>query len=120
MIKVVVQSIPIYSVSVFKLPMRLYKDTEAMIQKYWCGNGATKKIHWVKWNSLCSSKSIGGMGFRDLQKFNNAMLTKQVWHFIHNKDTLMYKVFSAKYFPNGSVLDAPVHPKSSYAWKSIL
>ena len=48
------------------------------------------------------------------------MLAKQVWHFIHNKDTLVYKVFSAKYFPNGSVLDAPVHPKSSYAWKSIL
>ena len=48
------------------------------------------------------------------------MLAKQVWHFIHNKDTLMYKVFSAKYFPNGSILDAPVHSKSSYAWKSIL
>ena len=48
------------------------------------------------------------------------MLAKQVWRFIHNKDTLVYKVFSAKYFPNGSILDAPVHSKSSYAWKSIL
>ena len=47
----------------------------------------------------------------DLQKFNNAMLAKQVWHFIHNKDTLVYKVFSAKYFPNGSIHDALVHPK---------
>ncbi|XP_075654807.1 uncharacterized protein LOC142624974 [Castanea sativa] len=43
-----------------------------------------------------------------------------VWCFIHNKDTLVYKVFSVKYFPNGNVLDALVHPKSSYAWKSIL
>ena len=48
------------------------------------------------------------------------MLAKQAWRFIHNKDTVVCKVFSAKYFPNGSILDAPVYPKSSYAWKSIL
>ena len=67
MIKVVVQSIPVYSMSVFKLPVGLCKDMEAMIRKFWWGNGATKKIHWVKWNSLCSSKSIGGMGLGTLK-----------------------------------------------------
>ena len=60
------------------------------------------------------------MGFRDLQKFNNAMLAKQVWHLIHQKETLLFKVFSAKYFPNDCVLDALIHPKCSYAWRSIL
>ena len=39
---------------------------------------------------------------------------------IHHKDTLLFKVFSAKYFPNGCVLNAPIHPKCSYAWRSIL
>ena len=48
------------------------------------------------------------------------MLAKQVWHLIHDKDTLVYKVFSANYFLEGSILDAPVHSKSSYAWKSIM
>ena len=43
-----------------------------------------------------------------------------VFCLIHNKDTLVYKVFSSKYFPNGSILDTSVHSKSSYAWKSIL
>ena len=120
MIKAVVQSIPVYSMSIFKLPMGLCKDIEAMIRKFWRGSGDARKIHWVKWSSLCSSKSIGGIGFRDLQKFNQALLAKQVWCFLHHQDTLLFKVFSAKYFPNGNILDAPIHPKCSYAWRSIL
>ncbi|KAK9988680.1 hypothetical protein SO802_028919 [Lithocarpus litseifolius] len=48
------------------------------------------------------------------------MQAKQVWRLIHQKETLLFKVFSAKYFPNGCVLDAPIHPKCFYAWRSIL
>ena len=36
-IKAVVQSIPVYSMSVFKLPVGLCKDIEAMIRKFWWG-----------------------------------------------------------------------------------
>ena len=45
MIKAAVQSIPVYSISVFKLPMGLCKDIEVMISKFWWGAGDVKKIH---------------------------------------------------------------------------
>ena len=57
MIKVVVQAIPTHSMS-FKLPVGLCKDIEAMIRKFWWGQGDAKKIHWVKWNTLCSLKFV--------------------------------------------------------------
>ena len=63
---------------------------------------------------------MGGMGFRDIQKFNNALLAKQVWRLLHEKETLVFKVFIAKYFPSGNILDDHVHPRCSYEWRSIL
>ena len=38
----------------------------------------------------------------------------------HEKDTLLYKIFKSKYFPNGNIFDIEINPRCSFAWKSIL
>ena len=55
-----------------------------------------------------------------MEQFNLALLGKQVWRLIHNIESLFYKVFKAKYFPNCSILDAGIKTIGSYAWQSIL
>ena len=39
---------------------------------------------------------------------------------MNNKDSLLFKVFSSKYFPNGNILEVQIPSKCSYAWRSIL
>ncbi len=63
---------------------------------------------------------MGGLGFRELQKFNIALLAKQFWRLIHYKNSLLFKVFSPKFFPNGNILEAFDQHRESYAWRSIL
>uniref|UniRef100_A0A2N9GM00 RNase H type-1 domain-containing protein n=1 Tax=Fagus sylvatica TaxID=28930 RepID=A0A2N9GM00_FAGSY len=121
LIKAVIQAIPTYTMHCFKLPKKLCIELEGIIRNFWWGHkGESRKVHWLKWSSMCRPKCLGGMGFRDLMKFNEALLEKQVWRLIHNKESLMYKVFKAKFFPHGMIMDARHSARASYAWKSIL
>ena len=47
------------------------------------------------------------------------MLAKQVWRLLDNKTSLFHRIFKAKFFPNGSILDAK-KGNDSFARKNIL
>lgn len=68
---------------------------------------------------MTSSKREDGMGFQDLYHFNIAMLSKEGWHLLTQKDTLFYRIFKAKYFPLGNFLKASRGTDLSFFWISI-
>ena len=121
LIKAVAQSIPTYTMGVFLLPARLCNELNALCARFWWGQtGDEKKIHLKNWGVLSQPKKEGGMGFRDLKNFNLAMLAKQGWRLIQEKDSLLYKCFKARYFPRSNFLDASDAPNSSYVWRSLM
>ena len=78
-----------------------------------------RKIHWLSKTKLMKSKMEGGMGFRDLQLFNKALLARQGWRLLHQPSSLLFRVLKAKCFPNQSFLEAAIPSNASYIWRSI-
>ena len=114
LVKAVIQAIPTYTMSCFKLPKGLIKVIETLIRKFWWGyRGEQRKIHWVGWDKMCRPKGEGGMGFRELEKFNDSLLAKQIWCLAYNEESLFHKVFKAKFFPNCSIMECETLNKGS-------
>ena len=60
------------------------------------------------------------MGFKQLKQFNLAMLAKQGWRLQTRTNSLLYRVFKFKYFPNCEFVDASLGRNPSFAWRSIM
>lgn len=74
LIKANAQAVPTYPMSCFKLPSAICKRMTTFISNFWWGSSVDNhKIHWLKWDKLTEPK-LGGMGFRDMALFNQAML----------------------------------------------
>ena len=60
------------------------------------------------------------MGFHDFALHNDSLLAKQAWRLMEDKNSLFYKVFKPRFFPNCTIMEAVESSRGSYAWKSIL
>lgn len=105
----------------FQLPKGLYDDLEREMRSFWWGQKQQEsKFAWVGWKKMCQPKSLGGIGFRNLQAFNLALLAKQAWWMLTNLYSLAACILKAKYFPFGDILNANLRSSPSYSWRSIL
>lgn len=110
LLKVVIQSIPTYVMSCFRLPLGFCNQLESMMANFWWGmNKEGNKIHWKRWKMLCKSKFEGGLGFRSFIHFNQAMLAKQAWRLYRNPDSLLGRLLK---FPKKQLLRSPCGPHS--------
>ena len=87
---------------------------------FWGQKKDERKVAWVAWSKMYKSKKNGGLGMRNLQMFNAALLTKQAWRVIKFPESLMARTLKNKYFPNTSFMEAKKSPVASFTWRSIL
>ncbi|KAG6626475.1 hypothetical protein CIPAW_15G051200 [Carya illinoinensis] len=74
---------------IFKLPRQLLNELNKQVRGFWCGQQEKEhKIHWVSWKQIIKSKKSRGLGIRDFELFNSALLAKQGWRIISSPNSL--------------------------------
>ena len=120
LIKSVAQALPTYIMGVFKMTDKFCDDYTRMVCNFWWGHdNGERKVHWIAWEKILYPKSHGGLGFRDMKCFNQALLARQAWRLLTSPDSLCARVFKAKYYPNGNLVDTAFPTVSSSVWKGI-
>ena len=80
LIRSTLSSLPIYFLSMFRMPKIVWARLEKIQRDFlWGGGNLECKPHLVNWNTVCQEKSRGGLGVRGLSLMNQALLCKWCW-----------------------------------------
>ncbi|GJV78097.1 RNA-directed DNA polymerase, eukaryota, reverse transcriptase zinc-binding domain protein [Tanacetum coccineum] len=120
LLKSVLGLIPIYHMSIFKVPKMVLRKLESIRCRFFHGieNNERKPI-WVKWNKVLASKERGGLGVSSLFALNRALLFKWVWRFRSQNDSLWARVIRGIHGDDGKLGATVTHHHSSI-WLDII
>ncbi|GKU90659.1 hypothetical protein SLEP1_g4626 [Rubroshorea leprosula] len=108
LINSVLSSLPVFWMSMYLVPKGTILLLDKIRRKFlWGGAEREKRINWVKWENVCKEKQFGGLGVKDLRKFNLALLGKWWGRLVRGDNGLWGKVIFEKYGKVG---------ESTYNW----
>jgi len=120
LIKSVISTIPLYYLSIFKMPVSVGKIIRKLQREFLWGWGHEgRKIAWVRWEHICRTKEDGGLGVKDLDKFNIALLGKWKWRLGKEEPGLWKDIVLSKYESWRKLDDKKVCSHDSWWWRDI-
>ncbi|KAF4358064.1 hypothetical protein G4B88_021813 [Cannabis sativa] len=121
LIKSVLASVPIYTMSVFLLPRKITNRIDASLRRFWW-TGSSKEGRYLSlkaWDSLCKPKACGGLGFRRARDINFSLISKLGWLLISDGNSLWTTVVNAKYCQVEGFFSTPRPSKASLVVRGI-
>ncbi|GKU94128.1 hypothetical protein SLEP1_g7656 [Rubroshorea leprosula] len=98
LINSVLDSLPVFWMLVYLIPKGTILLLDQIRRRFlWGGTEGGKKINWVKWEVVCKDKKKGGLGVKDLRKFNMALLGKWWGRLVSEERGLWKKIIFEKY-----------------------
>ncbi|XP_074328110.1 putative mitochondrial protein AtMg00310 [Apium graveolens] len=121
LLKSTAQSMPNFWMNLLLIPVAVCESIERKMNAYWWGTGKNRRgIKWISWDRLCEAKEGGGLGFRKIQEFNIAMLSKQAWRLLNDANPLVTQLMKSRYYVDSEFTNANLGANPSYMWRSIL
>jgi hypothetical protein len=92
-----------------------------MLRNFWWGSKeGNRRTCWVSWEKMTQPKYDGGLGFRDIELFNIALLARQAWRILTEPTSLSARILKGVYFPCSGFLSADLGSHPSQIWWAIM
>ena len=87
LVKYVVQSMLIHTMSIYSWPVKLLRDMEKWIKKIiWSGDVTKRKMVIVAWKKICADFEEGGLELKSLICLNEATNLKMCWNILQSEE----------------------------------
>jgi len=89
LIKSVLSALPLFYMSLYKMPVTVAKEIVRLQRNFLWGWGSEgRRIVWASWDKVYAPKEQGGLGMIDIRCFNIALLGKWIWRLGSEKQGL--------------------------------
>ena len=101
----------------------LAKLTSIIRHFWWTGvreETNSKSLCLRAWKDICAPKNEGGLGIRNLQAMNQALILMAAWRITDQPSNFLHAFLKSKYFPDSSIWRPNSNAPKSAFWASIL
>ncbi|KAJ3679376.1 hypothetical protein LUZ60_017387 [Juncus effusus] len=94
----------------------------SIIKKFFWGGreDSNRYLAWCQWDEVIRPKFKGGLGVRDLQTLNHALILKLMWKLASNNSAIWVDQLRGKYYPRSNFWTTRRASDSSSLWKALM
>ncbi|XP_028097019.1 uncharacterized protein LOC114296888 [Camellia sinensis] len=121
LIQSILFSMQVYWSSLFILPKKVIREIESILRAFlWSGSELKTHSAKIAWDSVCTPKNEGGLGFKSLDIWNKAAIAKHVWFLFFGGEKSMWCQWVKSYLLKGrSFWRVKIPPDPSWVWRKI-
>ncbi|XP_056688091.1 uncharacterized protein [Spinacia oleracea] len=120
LINSVLLSLHMYWAQVYVLPKQVLYEINKICRSFlWSGKAYNTKPSNISLAQSCCHKKEGGLGFRDVVKWNIALMGKYVWAVASKQDNVWIKWVNAVYVKDGVWWDYQPNASASWYWRKV-
>ncbi|XP_058784295.1 uncharacterized protein LOC131659071 [Vicia villosa] len=82
----------------FLAPTKVLNEIRSIQSSFlWNGSEDKRTIHWVRWDTVCKERDEGGLGVKNVEVVNLALLSKWKWRILTDEEAVWRGILISRY-----------------------